>query len=265
MEKFMKLDHLFANLYSRLAFSTRTAFMMWMCAGLVTEIFLGMSLKDAPAAGIIAGNRYTGSAHSDQPRSGIGVEGDSIKAIPVLSKNSQNQKIVEKVVHEGLGDPSFAISRHVALAESLTDADIHQHVKTMFALDPFLEEHEIEVSVNDQHVTLSGAVDYEQEKSRAEELASHVNGVAAVTNDLVVLSEWTWQSDVEIQGRIITGLRWSPFVDSDEIDVTVEQGTAILTGVVDSWTECVIAEENAYEGGAKNVVNKLKLRALVGG
>jgi osmotically-inducible protein OsmY len=39
--------------------------------------------------------------------------------------------------------------------------------------------------------------------------------------------------------------------------VTVDDGVVTLTGTVDTWTEREAAEENALEGGALRVVNRL--------
>jgi len=42
--------------------------------------------------------------------------------------------------------------------------------------------------------------------------------------------------------------------------VTVEDGAAILTGTVDSYSEWQAATDNAYEGGAAWVDNDLNIR-----
>jgi hypothetical protein len=63
--------------------------------------------------------------------------------------------------------------------------------------------------------------------------------------------------DSEIKDDIQSELFWSPFVDSDQVTVAVDDGTATLTGTVDSWSERQSAEENAMEGGADAVINKL--------
>jgi osmotically-inducible protein OsmY len=69
----------------------------------------------------------------------------------------------------------------------------------------------------------------------------------------------TTRSDREIQRNIDSELLWSPFVDADDVKVTVEAGVATLTGSVDSLSEYNAARENAFEGGAVTVVNKLEL------
>jgi len=53
---------------------------------------------------------------------------------------------------------------------------------------------------------------------------------------------------------------WSPFVDGDNITVSVENGIATLTGAVDTKSDRSMAEANAYEGGASQVINKLQVR-----
>nr|WP_269433863.1 BON domain-containing protein [Desulfosarcina widdelii] len=50
---------------------------------------------------------------------------------------------------------------------------------------------------------------------------------------------------------------WSPFVNGEDIQVRVEEGKATLTGTVDSLREFKAATENACEGGAAIVNNRL--------
>ena len=50
------------------------------------------------------------------------------------------------------------------------------------------------------------------------------------------------------------------FVDEDDIAVSVKKGVATMVGVVDTLRERRVATENAEEGGAKDVRNRLKVR-----
>ena len=59
---------------------------------------------------------------------------------------------------------------------------------------------------------------------------------------------------------MISELWWNPLVDSDRIDVIVEDGAATLIGVVSDAHERNLATQEAYEGGAEAVYNNLKLR-----
>jgi osmotically-inducible protein OsmY len=75
-----------------------------------------------------------------------------------------------------------------------------------------------------------------------------------------VNATWSHKDDEDIEEDIESELWWSPFVSSEEITVSVQDGVATLTGTVDSWRERRIATEKAYAGGAKSVRNHLRLR-----
>jgi osmotically-inducible protein OsmY len=70
------------------------------------------------------------------------------------------------------------------------------------------------------------------------------------------------RGDTSLRASIIDELEGSPYVDSDRIDVRVRNGVAILTGTVEDRDALIAAEENAYEGGARKVVNNLRIARL---
>lgn len=164
--------------------------------------------------------------------------------------------------------------------EAPSDSKIETYIDTSIAENPYLEPFEIDVSVNGGVVYLYGAVDTVFEKSQAGELAANQIGVKSVKNyidirtptgaiyspyagiyynyseerpglDATVTFDWEIKEDIEFE------LFWSPFISSEDVKVKVEDGVATLTGSVDTWTEYNAAEDNAYEGGAVDVVNKL--------
>ena len=55
-------------------------------------------------------------------------------------------------------------------------------------------------------------------------------------------------------------LYWSPYIDEDDITVHVNSGVVTLNGTVDSWFERNLANQSAWEGGARHVINKLRVR-----
>lgn len=69
----------------------------------------------------------------------------------------------------------------------------------------------------------------------------------------------TTKTDWEIRDDVRSELDWSPFVDSDEVDIMVDDGTVTLTAAVETWNERQAATENAYEGGAVSVDNDLSV------
>jgi len=63
--------------------------------------------------------------------------------------------------------------------------------------------------------------------------------------------------DTEIETAIESELWWSPYVDAENVDVAVTNGTVTLTGTVSSFTAKGAATDNAFEGGAAWVNNNL--------
>jgi len=156
-----------------------------------------------------------------------------------------------------------------------------EDVRKALAWNPYVQTDEITVSLNDGVVTLDGEVKTHWERARAQETAAQVPGIVAVDNRLAVSTDrpLTYSpyvddysffdnspnptaqvSDETIAENIRDELWWSPFVDSDGITVAVYQGVATLSGAVDTWAESNIAEENAREGGAVQVINELDIR-----
>lgn len=140
------------------------------------------------------------------------------------------------------------------------DAEVAQAVRAALARNPYVHQHEIAVTVNNHLVVLRGAVDSDFEKEKAAEAATRVRGVADLINNLRVDRSWTPKDDWEIKQDIESELWWSPFVDQEEISVTVAEGVATLVGQVDTLRDRRIATDNAYEGGARKVHNHLRVR-----
>jgi osmotically-inducible protein OsmY len=157
------------------------------------------------------------------------------------------------------------------------------------ARDPYLSSLEIRSLVVDGEARLYGEVDSWLDKQRAELIAARVKGITEVENRIRVrdegpfihsqfydphVDEWYVEeglpaqyerrrpamSDSTIEQRIESEMWWSPFVAAQDIDVTVEDGVATLTGSVESWAERRSATENAYEGGATLVENNTVIR-----
>lgn len=174
-------------------------------------------------------------------------------------------------------------------SQSIDDEKLADRVRRAFARDPVLTTTEISLNVRKGAVGLLGSVDSYAKKNRARNLASRVSGVVAVNDYLVVTGAYDpypydpWvdnrtipgviphdyhppmgmlESDREIKEAIEEELFWSPFVESDRIEVSVDNGTATLVGTVGSWAEYNTAADNAYEGGAASVNNELIVRFM---
>ena len=139
------------------------------------------------------------------------------------------------------------------------DETIADRVRQRLRDNPVMDRHDITVSVQNGVVSLSGVVDNPIERQTAEDMAGQVGGVLAVTNRLITNGAQPARTDEELKTSIEDQLWWSPFVDEDHVHVEVQQGIATLTGTVDTPWERNVAEENAREGGARKVTNRLRV------
>ncbi len=164
---------------------------------------------------------------------------------------------------------------------------VAKNVGRALSRDPLVDRYNITLSVNDGVLSLDGFVDTSFEKSHAENIATGIRGVSSIRNNLVVGSPsygyYTWQDsddstlpfspsrpaispawpqgdDAALKENIRSEFYWSPFVASDDIDISVNDGVVTLTGSAGSWREVNSATTNAYEGGARNVTNNLKVK-----
>ncbi len=201
-------------------------------------------------------------------------EVDSLAAKRAAAMDARNTVGVDAVVNRVKVRPM-----------SPSDEEVEQNLENALLRDPYLERYDISVSVVDGTAYLAGSVDSYYEKGEAEEIAAETHGVTDVRNNLVVeydrtplaydpyVYDWypydygwydyepyaTYRSDAEIREEINDELWWSPFVDSDDVKVQVEDGVATLSGVVEDYGELDAAIENAYEGGAVWVDNDLTI------
>jgi osmotically-inducible protein OsmY len=169
-------------------------------------------------------------------------------------------------------------------AENLSDDEIEQNIRDNLSRDPYTEPYEIAVVVRHGTAHLYGTVDSYFEKGQAEDVTYRSKGVTGIKNHLEVdftdriphdpyvdpwhIYDYSWYQpapsrpitiDAEIESDIEDELFWSPYVNSEDISVMVEDGVATLTGTVESWSEYRAAAENAVEGGAIRVINKIQV------
>ena len=197
--------------------------------------------------------------------------------------NLEAKRAAARVARNTVGVTGVTNRLKVRMEEPPSDRAIEDRIADVLIWDPYIDRTDVTIDVDDGVVTLTGVADTLYEKGHADEAVSGVQGVIEVNNNLAVAeapkplvydpyvtgwnpyeSEWydyepgvTYETDEEIREEINDELWWSPFVDSDEVTVTVEDGVATLTGMVDSWSEKRAATENAYEGGATWVHNNL--------
>ncbi len=179
----------------------------------------------------------------------------------------------------------FSVLNNIKVRPELipSNEELEDNVEDALFRDPYVERFGLTVAANNGVIYLSGKVDNSYEKYLAEDIASRTIGVLNVVNNIDVSTTsnydfyypYGWNTyypspytspdnyytyslnDPQIEQNIRDELWWSPFVTEDQVNVEVSNRVATLTGTVDSWDEREAATENAYEGGAFAVINRL--------
>ena len=177
------------------------------------------------------------------------------------------------------------------LQVTINDTELAQNIENALDRDAYVDVYDIQVNVRSGVAELYGKVNTYFEKMRAENLASTIAGIYFVNNHIAVARNWApyhyspymhqdrftgdayeWynftapssqNTDREILENIKEEIWWSPFVEEENVQVSVEDGQATLTGTVNSKLERNAAIENAREGGAESVNNQLAISPLL--
>ena len=137
------------------------------------------------------------------------------------------------------------------------DDQLEERVAEALQSDPYVDRFDIKVDAYNGWVYLAGEVNTSFEKNRAERVTERAQGVIGVVNYLDYNHLWVWAPDWEIEEDVRSQLTWSPFVDASGINVAVNDGVVTLKGTVSSCSAREDAEKNAFQGGAKDVINTL--------
>jgi osmotically-inducible protein OsmY len=196
--------------------------------------------------------------------------------------NLQAKRAAENDARNVVGVFGVTNNLEVSPLDLLTDSELKAEILKGLNRYPSIENWQVNVTVNNGIVYLSGSVDTYFEKSQAETVAANTKGVLDIKNNIDVANDYGYDykyydfygwnsyypplydinrpkllSDEEIKNSIESELWWSPYVNESDVEVTVIEGTAILRGTVETHREKLFAEINAIEGGASEVDNKL--------
>jgi osmotically-inducible protein OsmY len=140
------------------------------------------------------------------------------------------------------------------------DADLRDMSRSTLVWNADINSKDIDVRVTNGEVVLTGTVDAFWKKWKAEELVSEVRGVIDVQNELAIVPTKS-RLDKEIAEDIESALRRSLYVDSESVNVVVENGKVKLTGRVSAWYDRLKAEEIAsHTAGVTDMDNKLTVQ-----
>jgi hyperosmotically inducible protein len=177
---------------------------------------------------------------------------------------------VKDVKNEIAVDPAAQPSTESVHVE---DLEIRVAILEALAHSRELGGKNIDVKVENRSVTLSGSVETPTQRNGAEQIARAVDGVAGVTNNLVVTNPQAASeppaanappadSNAELAKRIEFELYRTNAFNTQTMHVKAEDGAVTLAGTVRSRAEQLLAERVVQSvSGVKKVTNELKVTA----
>lgn len=186
-----------------------------------------------------------------------GVDGSTLQVevkdqVATISGTVRNLIESERIVEAASGVRGVAdvVTRLAVEGPRRADRDVAQDVREALRADPVTADAEIESAVENGIVTLRGRASIWPEQQLAGWIASDVDGVREVRNNITV--EGAQRSDLDIAEAIKQRFETDPLVN-DEIGVVVAEGRATLSGAVGSALERRWAIADAYTLGVQEV------------
>jgi osmotically-inducible protein OsmY len=174
-------------------------------------------------------------------------------------KTYAERAAAERVAAAVYGTKAIANDINVRLGNESkrSDSDIAQAVLSALRWSSVVPDQKIAVSVSNGWVKLSGAVDWEYQRSAAQRAARDLTGVVGVSN-LITLEPHVSATDV--QKKIEAALKRSAEVDARRINVAASDGKIVLSGNVHSWFERDEARRAAWAApGVKDVEDRISI------
>lgn len=168
----------------------------------------------------------------------------------------------ERAVKRVRGVRAVANDIQVRLRIERTDADLAHDAARALDLRANMPD-AVQAVVHNGHLTLTGTVPALFDRVVAEKAVRHLPGLKGLVNRIVVVAP---ASPAHVRKAIIQALHRDAAVHADGIEVTVNDGTVVLTGAVATWAERESAEAAAcHAPGIVAVDNRLEVIDLAAG
>jgi osmotically-inducible protein OsmY len=168
----------------------------------------------------------------------VGVEvDDGVITLTGFVDSYAKRVAAEEAAHRvpGVLDVANDVQVHIPGSIGKTDTEIAQAVRRALEDDVFVPAEQIETTVSNGWVTLTGEVDYYRQREEAERAIFRLRGVRGITNMLTVHAH-----DVPpymIREAIEEALERRAEREAERITVHVEGGVVTLSGAVHTWPE----------------------------
>jgi osmotically-inducible protein OsmY len=140
------------------------------------------------------------------------------------------------------------------------DDQIAERASDLLEWDVLVPNNSVDVLVHDGFVTLSGTVDWQYQRSAAEDDMRKLSGIVCVTN-MIKIRPHVDASDIKT--KIEAALKRHAEVEADAIRISIQNGNkVVLEGRVDNWDERYKVENAAWSSpGVTSVDDRLTIGA----
>jgi osmotically-inducible protein OsmY len=150
------------------------------------------------------------------------------------------------------------IEINVYNAGQAKDTEIAMRAVEALDSDGSIPRNRVKVRVEDGKVTLTGSVDWQHQRWRAESRLRHLAGLRKIRNDITVTQPTV--SAAEVRSGIEAAFARDARIDAASVAVAVAGTHLTLTGSVRSWAERQAAETVAWRAkGVTSVTNMIKI------
>ncbi|MGB8278122.1 MAG: BON domain-containing protein [Methylovirgula sp.] len=187
---------------------------------------------------------------------GVAVE-DGIVSLTGHVQTYAEKLKAEQVVKRVRGVRAIAEEIEVRPVHSHTHADdeIAKRALNMLNWDVMVPAESLQVKVQQGWLTLSGAVDWQYQRTAAEDDVRKLSGVLGVTNLITIKPRA--QSD-DIKERIEDALKRNALIEARNITIDVRNGNVTLEGKVHGWHEREVLETAVWAApGVKSVDDRV--------
>lgn len=136
-----------------------------------------------------------------------------------------------------------------------SDDSLKSDIQEELDWDQMLDDSQVDVRVQDGHVTMRGDVRHHYERQAAELAVARVKGVRGISNRIAITSQ---PVPSDVADRIKRAFRRNAIIDDSRISVTTNGSTVYLDGEVGSWKAEEEAVDTAWGApGVTDVVDRL--------